>query len=193
MWSCFLLHKFKMMASADAFFIFSRIWFSGFFFFWGGGVGGEKKKKNGPKWNDKKKLSHHSVSQELYLIWLWFLVLMCKMMISPAILFHFFFQNFDFQVFQSLSINAKTNFWVVPHLLHMCVILFDLQDLQVTLVVESPPPPPKKKDFIKVFLRLFLLWKQKPIESLDVYRCELIFFKFQSFLWLLLSRACALL
>ena len=39
------------------------------------------------------------VSQELYLIWLWFLVHMCKMMISPAIfLFYFFlfFQNSEF-------------------------------------------------------------------------------------------------
>ena len=38
--------------------------------------------------NDKTNLSH-SVSQELYLIWLWFLVHMCKMMISPAICFSF--------------------------------------------------------------------------------------------------------
>ena len=153
------------MASADAFFIFSRIWLSGFFcfFLWGGG--GERA-KNGPKWNDKKKLSHHSVSQELYLIWVWFLVLMCKMMISPAILFHFFFQNFDFQVFQSLSINAKTNFWVVPHLLHMCVIWFDLQDLQVTLVVESPPP--KKKRFYKSLLEALFTVKT---ETYRIPRC----------------------
>ena len=44
--------------------------------------------------NDKRILSN-SVSQELYFIWLWFLVHMCKMMISPAIFFQFF-QNSDF-------------------------------------------------------------------------------------------------
>ena len=33
-----------------------------------------------------------------------------------------FFQNSDFQVFQSSSINAKRKFWGLPHLLHICVI-----------------------------------------------------------------------
>ena len=42
-----------------------------------------------PKW--QKFCLSHSVSQEPY-IWLWFLVHMCKMMISPAIFF--IFQNF---------------------------------------------------------------------------------------------------
>ena len=44
-----------------------------------------------------RKLSH-SISQELYLIWLWFLVHVCKMMISPAIFF-LFFQKSDFSGF----------------------------------------------------------------------------------------------
>ena len=73
--------------------------------------------KNDPKW--QKKLSH-SVSQELYLIWLWFLVHTCKMMISPAIFFHFFKILISW-VSQSSSINTKSKFWIVPHL-HMCVI-----------------------------------------------------------------------
>ena len=38
---------------------------------------------------DKKFSLSHSVSQEPYLIWLWFLVHMYKMMISPAIFFIF--------------------------------------------------------------------------------------------------------
>ena len=81
--------------------------------------GGAKRAKNGPKW-EEKELSH-SISQELYLIWLWLLVNICKMMISPAIFFHFF-KILIFQVFQSSSVNAKRKFWGVPHLLHMCVI-----------------------------------------------------------------------
>ena len=36
----------------------------------------------------------HSISQEPYIKWLWFLVHMCKMMISPVNFF--IFQNFDF-------------------------------------------------------------------------------------------------
>ena len=44
--------------------------------------------------NDKKFCLSCSVSQEPYIIWLWFLLHMCKMMISPVNLF--IFQNFDF-------------------------------------------------------------------------------------------------
>ena len=39
--------------------------------------------------NDKKFCLSHSKSQESYLIWLWFFVHMCKMMISSAIFFIF--------------------------------------------------------------------------------------------------------
>ena len=48
--------------------------------------GGVKKAKNGPKW---QKVLSHFVSQELYLIWLWFLVHMCKIMIHPPSFFIF--------------------------------------------------------------------------------------------------------
>ena len=48
----------------------------------------------------------HSVSQELYLIWLWFLVHMCKMMISPAIFFCSF-KILIFRFFQTSPVNAK--------------------------------------------------------------------------------------
>ena len=48
-------------------------------------VRGGKMAKNGPKW---QKIQSPSVSQELYL-WLWFLVHLCKMMTSPAIIFIF--------------------------------------------------------------------------------------------------------
>ena len=115
-WSCFLLHKFKMMISLDAFLKFSKFWF------WfvrglGEGVKRQKMAQNG------KKMSYF-VSQELYLIWLWFLVHMSKVMISPAIFFGFF-KILIFRVFQSSSINAKRKFWCVPHFLHMCVIFTD--------------------------------------------------------------------
>ena len=33
--------------------------------------------------NDKKSCLSHSMSQEAYIIWLWFLVYFCKMIISP--------------------------------------------------------------------------------------------------------------
>ena len=43
--------------------------------------------------NDKNLCQCHYVSQEPYIIWLWFLVCMCKIMISPANFF--ILQNFD--------------------------------------------------------------------------------------------------
>ena len=47
--------------------------------------------------NDKKFCLSHSLSQEPYIIWLWFLVHMCKMMISAANFF--ILQNFYFWSF----------------------------------------------------------------------------------------------
>ena len=58
-WSCFLLHKFKMMISPDAFYISSKFWFSGSLgrvvcvcVSGGGGAGGQKEQKMAQ--NDKK-------------------------------------------------------------------------------------------------------------------------------------------
>ena len=107
----FLLHKFKMMTSPDVCFIFSKFWFSGLL------GGGGNRAENGPKW---QKILSHSVSQELYLIWLCFLVHMRKMMISSE--FFSVFQKSDLSGFSSLSMNGKMKFWDVPHLLHLCVI-----------------------------------------------------------------------
>ena len=58
----------------------------------GGGEGGVKGKKMGQ--NGKKFSLSDSVSQELYIMWFWFLLHMCKIMVSPASFFNF--QNFDF-------------------------------------------------------------------------------------------------
>ena len=84
----FLLHKFKVMTSPDVFFIFSKFWFYGLLE--GergmGGKLGKKRTKNGPNWQN---VLTHFVSQELYLIWFWFLVHMCQMIISPANFFIF--------------------------------------------------------------------------------------------------------
>ena len=55
--------------------------------------------------NDKKICLSHSVFQERYLIWLWFLVHMCKMMISPAIFF--FFKILIFQVFRGVGVKVQ--------------------------------------------------------------------------------------
>ena len=105
------------MTSPDAFFIFSKFWFSGLL---GWGEGGQEGKGQKMIQNVKKILSH-SVSPELYLIWLSFLVHMGKMISQKKLFFHFF-KILIFWVFQSSSINAKRKFWDVPHLLHMSVI-----------------------------------------------------------------------
>ena len=68
-----------------------------------GRAGGEGAVLKGQKMtqNDKKFCLPHSVSQEPYIIWLWFLVHMCKMMISPA---NFcIFQNFEFWSFGGIK------------------------------------------------------------------------------------------
>ena len=105
------------MTSSDVFFIFSKFWFIGLL----GGRGGGNRVENGPK---RQKAMSHSVSQELYLIWLCFVVHVhtCKMMISPAIIFLFskvWFSRF-FKVHQWMA----RKFRGVPHLLHMCVIFY---------------------------------------------------------------------
>ena len=46
--------------------------------------------------NDKTLRSLHFISQEPYIIWSWFMVHMCKRIISPE--FFSFFQNFTFRV-----------------------------------------------------------------------------------------------
>ena len=58
----------------------------------GGGEGRLKGQKMAQ--NDKKFCLSHSVSQELYIIWLWFLLHICKMMMSWANFF--ILQNLDF-------------------------------------------------------------------------------------------------
>ena len=75
-----------MIISPGTFFSFSKFWFAEML---GVGVGGLVKRWKMVQ-NDKKLYLSHSVSQEMYIIWLWFLVHMCKIMISPAVFFHDF-------------------------------------------------------------------------------------------------------
>ena len=69
----------------QAFFHFSKI----LIFQVVSGVKGQKMAQN-----DKKFCLSHFILQEPYIIWLSFMVHLCKMMISPGLLS--FFQNFDF-------------------------------------------------------------------------------------------------
>ena len=109
------------MTSPDAFFIFSKFWFSRLLGGWGVGWRGGYRAGNGPNW--QKNLSH-SASQELYLIWFWFLVHTCKKMISPAIFF-LFLQNSDFSDF-SKYINKcqKQILRCAPPSSHVCDFIF---------------------------------------------------------------------
>ena len=66
--------------------MYKRIISPDIYFIIRGRVGGKRAKM---AQNDKKFCLSHSVSQEPYIIWLWFLVHMCKMMISPANFFIF--------------------------------------------------------------------------------------------------------
>ena len=102
------------MASLDAFFIFSKFWFSRL------SVLGVKRQKMVE--NDKKfcltLYLRNCTSCDCgfcYTCVKWYL---------QQFFFHFF-KILIFRVFQSSSINAKSKFWCVPHLLHMCVIFTD--------------------------------------------------------------------
>ena len=86
--SWFLVHLYIIMISLGVFFHFFKIWI-----FWTvRGIKGQKTVQN-----DEKFCRSRSISQELYIIWLWFMVYICKMIISPDIFFHFF-KIFIFQV-----------------------------------------------------------------------------------------------
>ena len=74
--------------------IYPGIFFIFFFWFLGSLGGGGVVKGWKVAQNDKKLCLSHSVSQEPYIIWLWYMVHMCEMMISPEK--NFIFQNFDF-------------------------------------------------------------------------------------------------
>ena len=99
----FLLHKYKMMTSPDNWDVIFL----------------------GKKWPKMTKKNCLTLSQELYLIWWWFLLHLGNRMISPTIFFHFV-KILIFWVFQSSSINTKGKFWVVPHLLYMSLIFYCL-------------------------------------------------------------------
>ena len=104
------------------FFSILKFWFSGL-----SGLKGQKMAQN-----DKNSCLSHSVSQEPYIIWLWFLVNMCKMMISPANFF--IFQSFDFGVYigvkgQKMTWNYQFQYvlpyvsGIVDHIDHILKIL----------------------------------------------------------------------
>ena len=76
----------KRIISRHFFSFFSKFWYSRSL---GGELNGQKMVQN-----DKIFCLSHSVPQEPYIIWLWFLVHMCKMMIPPVNFF--IFQNFNF-------------------------------------------------------------------------------------------------
>ena len=109
-WSCFLLHKFKIMTSPDAFFHFLKILVFSVVSKWG-------------------------VRREEWGWWKFFLALHLRNCISYdcdfwytcvkwwyLLLFFHFFKSLTFWAFQSSSINTKRKFWGVPHLLHMCML-----------------------------------------------------------------------
>ena len=81
-WLSFMVHLCKMMISLGSFFHFFKILV--LLVVKGGGIEGQKMVQN-----EKKFCLLRSISQESYIIWFWFMVLMCKKIISLRV-FHFF-------------------------------------------------------------------------------------------------------
>ena len=96
MWLSFMVQKCKIIISPDGFFNFEIMIFQVV-----RGLKGQKMAQN-----ENKFCLSHSVSQEPCIIWLRFLVHMCKIMISPANFF--IFQNFDFGVFMGVKGQKMT-------------------------------------------------------------------------------------
>ena len=92
---------------SKCYFIFSKFLFDGLL------VGKMEKMAQ----NDKKSCLSHSVSQKLYIIWLWFLVHMCKMFISPAI--YFIFSKFFFLGFYGVKGQKMTKLPMESVILHV--------------------------------------------------------------------------
>ena len=84
-----MVHICKMIISPGFFFQFFKI-----LIFWILRVGKVQKML----YNDKRFCSSHFILQEPYIIWLSFMVHICKMMISPVNFF--IFRNVDFEGFQ---------------------------------------------------------------------------------------------
>ena len=77
------------------------------------GVKGEKMTDN-----DKKLCPLHSMSQEPYIIWLSFLVHICKMVISPSVFFFVIFSKFWFCW---LFVGWKGNEWPKMTKYYVCL------------------------------------------------------------------------
>ena len=91
LWSWVLVHLCKLIISAGVF-IFLIFSFFGL-------LGQKNGQKNGPRWQ-KKICLLELIFQEPYLIWLWFMVHLCKMMMSLA-----FFSSFFLSFFQNITIH----------------------------------------------------------------------------------------
>ena len=79
-WLSFMIHICKMIISSGVVFIFSKFWFYG-------SIGGKTVKGRKTVQNDKNFSMSRTISQEPYIIWLSFMVQMCKMIISPDVFF----------------------------------------------------------------------------------------------------------
>ena len=84
-WLLFMVHIYKMIMSPGSFYFFKILIFRV--------VRGVKGQKKSPEWQKILSVTH-SISQEPYIIWLSFMVNMCKVIISAG--GFSFFQNFDF-------------------------------------------------------------------------------------------------
>ena len=86
---------------------------------------------------------------------LWFLVHMCKMMISSAI-FLKFFQNSNFSGFSKFINECEKE---IPHLLHMCVILLSMLTIcNAFFCILEIDKKKLKKLFKAVMTCTFTLW-----------------------------------
>ena len=134
--------------------------------------------------NDKTFCLSHSVSQEPYIIWLWFLMHMCKIMISPANFFVFqnwakndlilpisvcfalylrnyrlYHQDFDNDIYRCLSLFFKK-----CSIVNIKIILFFIVPLQqfflIIICFSSSSINAKKKFWGMPFSHIYAVFVQ---------------------------------
>ena len=122
-WSWFLVNCVKWWYLQEFFFRFLKFWFFGL-------LGA----KNSPKW---QKILSYFISQEQYIIWLSFVVCLCKMIISPVVFS--IFPNLIFQVLKgvkgkktvqndkkfcpSRSISQEPDIIWLSFMVYMCIMM----------------------------------------------------------------------
>ena len=119
---------------------------------------------------DKIFCLSHSISQKLYLIWLWFFVHLCKMIISPGVFFIFFFSfHFDFLGSYGGKRAKNSPNWknIVSFALHISGIMHHIIVIHSTLVWNNDI----SRQFFQ-FFKMLIFWVVGGVKGPNIVQNE---------------------